>query len=223
MLTSRFNAALDYAVDVHRTQVRKGTDIPYAGHLLGVAALVLEDGGSEDEAIAALLHDAAEDQGGAPRLADIRARFGERVVAIVAGCTDADTDPKPPWRERKAAYLAHLEGDSPRDPFTFNSLGITVENFERFEINNMIFGSADGGAPTSIQLSLDDVLDLAGADTSPLVTILGSAGDQVDLGPGWVQQADADGFHVFTQGVEGGGIATVRVDDDIAFADIAAI
>ena len=108
LLTSRFDAAIAYAVDIHRTQYRKGTAVPYVGHLLGVAALVLEEGGSEDEAIAGLLHDAVEDQGGAPRLADIRARFGDRVADIVAGCTDADTTPKPPWRERKAAYLAHL-------------------------------------------------------------------------------------------------------------------
>ena len=108
MLTARFDAALAYAVDIHRTQLRKGTSIPYVAHLLGVAALVLEDGGDEDEAIAALLHDAVEDQGGAPRLADIRARFGDRVARIVDGCTDTDATPKPPWRQRKAAYLAHL-------------------------------------------------------------------------------------------------------------------
>ena len=106
--TTRFEAALTYATHLHRDQTRKGTDIPYVGHLLGVASLVIEDGGSEDEAIAGLLHDAVEDQGGAPRLEDIRTRFGEGVAAIVAGCTDADTTPKPPWRQRKEAYLAHL-------------------------------------------------------------------------------------------------------------------
>jgi len=106
--TTRFEAALTYATHLHRDQTRKGTDIPYVGHLLGVASLVIEDGGSEDEAIAGLLHDAVEDQGGAPRLEDIRTRFGERVATLVAGCTDADTTPKPPWRQRKEAYLAHL-------------------------------------------------------------------------------------------------------------------
>jgi (p)ppGpp synthase/HD superfamily hydrolase len=106
--TTRFEAALTYATHLHRDQTRKGTDIPYVGHLLGVASLVIEDGGSEDEAIAGLLHDAVEDQGGAPRLEDIRTRFGVGVAAIVAGCTDADTIPKPPWRQRKEAYLAHL-------------------------------------------------------------------------------------------------------------------
>jgi (p)ppGpp synthase/HD superfamily hydrolase len=106
--TTRFEAALTYAAHLHRDQTRKGTDIPYVGHLLGVASLVIEDGGSEDEAIAGLLHDAVEDQGGAPRLEDIRTRFGEGVAAIVAGCTDAHTIPKLPWRQRKEAYLAHL-------------------------------------------------------------------------------------------------------------------
>jgi len=78
---------------------------------MAVAALVIEDGGDEDETIAALLHDAVEDQGGAPTLALIRARFGPRVAAIVEACSDTDETPKPPWRQRKAAYLAHL-----RDP-----------------------------------------------------------------------------------------------------------
>jgi (p)ppGpp synthase/HD superfamily hydrolase len=89
--------------------VRKGTKIPYLSHLLSACALVLESGGTEDEAIAALLHDAVEDQGGAPILAEIERRFGGAVAAIVKGCTDSDTpDEKPPWRPRKEAYIAHL-------------------------------------------------------------------------------------------------------------------
>jgi GTP pyrophosphokinase len=108
-LSARFGQAVLLASELHRTQVRKGTAIPYVSHLLGVASLVLEHGGDEDEAIAALLHDAAEDQGGAPTLARIRTQFGERVAGIVEGCTDTDVDPKPPWRPRKEAYLAHLE------------------------------------------------------------------------------------------------------------------
>ncbi len=83
-----------------------------SAHLLGVTAIVLEHGGDEDEAIAALLHDAVEDQGGRPRLEEIRGRFGDAVAEIVDGCTDADTVPKPPWRERKEAYLAHLPAAS---------------------------------------------------------------------------------------------------------------
>lgn len=108
MLTSRFQDALNYAVQLHSSQKRKGSDIPYISHLLAVTAIVLEHGGGEDEAIAALLHDAIEDQGGAATRDEIRRRFGDRVTAIVDGCTDAETIPKPPWRERKEAYIAHL-------------------------------------------------------------------------------------------------------------------
>ncbi|PJB60459.1 MAG: phosphohydrolase, partial [Armatimonadetes bacterium CG_4_9_14_3_um_filter_66_14] len=90
----------------------KGTDIPYVAHLLAVCSTVLEKGGTEDQAIAALLHDGIEDQGGAPTREVIRGRFGDRVVEIVDGCTDAEGEPKPPWRQRKEAYLAHLR-DAP--------------------------------------------------------------------------------------------------------------
>ena len=107
-LSPRFDEALHYATRLHSTQKRKGTEIPYIAHLLSVAALVLEDGGNEDEAIAALLHDAVEDQGGMATREEIRRRFGERVVHIVDGCTDAETIPKPPWRERKERYIEHV-------------------------------------------------------------------------------------------------------------------
>lgn len=106
-LSSRFDEALRYAHDAHRAQTRKGTETPYVGHLLGVASIVLDDGGSEDEAIAALLHDAAEDQGGRERLADIRQRFGDEVARIVEDCTDSWDTPKRPWAERKRAYVEH--------------------------------------------------------------------------------------------------------------------
>jgi (p)ppGpp synthase/HD superfamily hydrolase len=107
-LGRRFERALAYAARLHATQFRKGTTRPYIAHLLGVASIVLTYGGDEDEAIAALLHDAVEDQGGKPRLREIRKKFGPRVAHIVEGCTDADTIPKPPWLERKQAYLRHL-------------------------------------------------------------------------------------------------------------------
>jgi (p)ppGpp synthase/HD superfamily hydrolase len=107
-LSARFDDALVYAARLHRDQIRKGSGIPYVSHLLAVCALVIEHGGSEDQAIAALLHDAAEDQGGGARLNDIRARYGAAVADIVADCTDAWTEPKPPWRPRKEAYLAAL-------------------------------------------------------------------------------------------------------------------
>jgi (p)ppGpp synthase/HD superfamily hydrolase len=105
--TTRLADAFAYAARIHAAQRRKGTDIPYISHLMAVAALVLEHGGDEDLAIAALLHDAIEDCG-AEHEAEIASRFGPRVAAIVRDCTDADLQPKPPWRARKEAYLARL-------------------------------------------------------------------------------------------------------------------
>jgi GTP pyrophosphokinase len=93
-------------------QKRKGSGVPYISHLLAVAAIVLEHGGTEDEAIAALLHDAVEDQGGQATLALIHDRYGDTVAAIVAGCTDTDEAHKPSWRPRKERYLAHF-ADAP--------------------------------------------------------------------------------------------------------------
>ncbi len=111
-LSDRFAEALVLAHELHAGQVRKGTAIPYVSHVLAVAEIVLDYGGDEDEAIASLLHDAVEDCGGAPVLADIRHRFGDRVADIVAACSDTDQTPKPPWQARKEAYLAHLS-DAP--------------------------------------------------------------------------------------------------------------
>jgi (p)ppGpp synthase/HD superfamily hydrolase len=111
LLTERFDRALLYATHVHGGQTRKETRIPYIAHLLAVSATVLEYGGSEDMAIAALLHDAAEDQGGDPRLNDIRSRFGDRVADIVRDCSDSTThgEQKEDWVTRKQRYIAHLE------------------------------------------------------------------------------------------------------------------
>jgi GTP pyrophosphokinase len=110
-LTHRFGEALTYAFQLHGEQRRKGgSETPYIAHLLSVCALVLEHGGSEDEAIGALLHDAIEDQGGQRARDEIRRRFGEQVAAIVVGCSDTDRQPKPPWRLRKEAYIDHLPG-----------------------------------------------------------------------------------------------------------------
>jgi len=108
-LSKRFAEALIYASQAHGDQVKKGSGIPYIAHLLGVAAITLEYGGNETEAIGALLHDVVEDCGGAPRLREIRERFGEGVARIVDGCSDTDQRPKPPWRERKERYVAHLD------------------------------------------------------------------------------------------------------------------
>jgi (p)ppGpp synthase/HD superfamily hydrolase len=107
-LGARFERALLFATRKHAGQHRKGTTVPYVAHLLSVAGLVLEAGGDEDLAIAALLHDVVEDCGGAPMLREIRRRFGKRVADVVDGCTDSDLDPKPPWRQRKEDYLKHL-------------------------------------------------------------------------------------------------------------------
>ena len=104
-LSARFEDALVFSTRLHAKQKRKNSDTPYVAHLLGVTALVLEDGGDEDEAIAALLHDAVEDQGGLKTLSEIRKRYGERVADIVDAVTDSYSVPKPPWRERKEQYI----------------------------------------------------------------------------------------------------------------------
>jgi (p)ppGpp synthase/HD superfamily hydrolase len=116
MLTARFDEAFRYAHDVHRVQPRKGLRIPYIAHLMDVAAIVLQYGGSEDEAIGALLHDAAEDHGGRERLADIRQRFGDVVAEIVEGCSDTFEVAKPAWIPRKRSYISHMTdpGTAPR-------------------------------------------------------------------------------------------------------------
>ncbi len=113
VLTEKFDRALLYATHVHGGQVRKETTVPYVAHLFAVAATVLEYGGGEDTAIAGLLHDAAEDQGGEARLADIRNRFGAKVAGIVASCSDSTADTaggqqKEKWQIRKERYLRHL-------------------------------------------------------------------------------------------------------------------
>lgn len=112
-LSERFDEALVYAARLHADQKRKVSGTPYLAHLLRVAGIVLEFGGDEDEAIAALLHDAVEDQGGPQTREEILRRFGPKVVQIVDGCTDTDQRPKPPWRPRKEAYLERLRQAPP--------------------------------------------------------------------------------------------------------------
>ena len=114
ILGDRFEQALVYASQLHRHQIRKGSGVPYLSHLLSVTALVLEDGGDEEQAIAALLHDAIEDQGGEQTRQEIRDKFGDRVVDIVNGCTDAEVVPKPPWQERKQKYIDKMRHASPQ-------------------------------------------------------------------------------------------------------------
>lgn len=112
-LTQKFEQALVYATRLHAQQIRKTTGVPYISHLLSVTGLVLEAGGNETEAIAALLHDAVEDQGGAATRTEIYEQFGEQVVAIVDDCTEFKTEIKPPWQERKLHYIQQLRVGSP--------------------------------------------------------------------------------------------------------------
>ena len=114
LLTNRFSDAIDFALVAHCAQVRKGTRIPYLSHLLAVASLVIEHDGDEDAAIAAVLHDAPEDQGGWAMVEQIRARFGDTVAAIVEACTDTFEKPKPDWPPRKTRYVEHLAADASR-------------------------------------------------------------------------------------------------------------
>lgn len=118
-LSSRFTQAVDYARHLH-IETRKATNIPYMAHLLGVASLVMGENGhapvsvTEDMAIAAILHDAVEDHGGMPRLHDIEYNFGANVARLVAGMSDTfveDSNQKPSWEERKAAYVKRLQSE----------------------------------------------------------------------------------------------------------------
>ena len=123
-LTDRFLDALRYATVAHRDQRRKGSRVPYVGHLLGVASLVIDAGGTEDEAIGALLHDAPEDCGGVARLEDIRTRFGNRVALIIEACSDslaADPRAKAPWLKRKQDYIAHLRANTDKSVYLISS------------------------------------------------------------------------------------------------------
>lgn len=113
LLGERFDQAFLFAHDLHHSHRRKGSGVPYIAHLMSVTALVLENGGDEDMAIAALLHDAVEDQGGRPILEEIRRAYGERVASLVDQLSDSYVRPKPPWRGRKEEYLAHLRSADP--------------------------------------------------------------------------------------------------------------
>jgi (p)ppGpp synthase/HD superfamily hydrolase len=110
----RFREAFGFAAELHAEQTRKSTDVPYIAHLMGVSSNAIEYGGGEDEAIAALLHDAPEDCGGRPVLEEISARFGDRVAGIVEACTDTFEEPKPEWIERKVRYVAHVKHSTPQ-------------------------------------------------------------------------------------------------------------
>jgi (p)ppGpp synthase/HD superfamily hydrolase len=149
MLTGRYDEAFRYAHELHGDQKRKGTSIPYISHLMMVSALVIENGGMEDQAIGALLHDAAEDQGGAATLEAVRIRFGDVVAEIVSDCTDSWDEPKPDWRPRKDAYLAKLPAKPQRSLLV--SLADKTHNAEAILFDYRVLGDAlwdrfNGGA-----------------------------------------------------------------------------
>jgi (p)ppGpp synthase/HD superfamily hydrolase len=152
-LSKQYDDALVYAADLHRNQVRKGSGIPYIAHLLSVSSRILVASGSEDQAIAGLLHDAAEDQGGQTTLDKIRERFGAPVSQIVADCTDSWVEPKPAWRPRKEAYLSAL----PTKPTSslLVSLADKVDNAEAIlldyrNIGDDLWGRFTGGREGTI-------------------------------------------------------------------------
>ena len=138
MLTARYDEAFQYAHELHGNQKRKGTTIPYISHLMIVSALVIENGGTEDQAIGALLHDAAEDQGGTATLDVVRERFGDVVAEIVSDCTDAWDEPKPQWRPRKEAYLAELPAKPQRSLLV--SLADKTHNAEAILFDYRVLG-----------------------------------------------------------------------------------
>jgi len=149
--SNRFCDALVYAATLHADQRRKLSGAPYVSHLLRVTGIVLEFGGDEDEAIAALLHDAVEDQGGASTRTDIQSRFGDRVAAIVDGCSDTDRQPKPPWRARKKAALKRLRKSDPSVRLVVaadkldNALSLAADYRRRGpEVWNLFRGGRDG-------------------------------------------------------------------------------
>ncbi len=171
-LSDRFCDALVYAARLHRTQKRKLSGAPYLSHLLRVAGIALEYGADEDEAIAALLHDAVEDQGGTRTLEEIRGRFGPRVAEIVAGCSDTAEWPKPPWRERKEGYLARLREASPSIRLVsacdkLDNVRSLVSGY--YARGESLWGQFKGGRDGTLwyHRSVVEVLKRAGAD--PLV------------------------------------------------------
>ena len=152
MLSERFDQALVFTHQLHRKQIRKGSGLPYIHHLLSVAALTGEHGGTEDQVIGALLHDSIEDCiGEVPDIrAQIEGRFGSEVLRIVEGCTDADVVPKPPWRERKEAYLELLDGKPNDHPSLLVSLADKVHNSRSLlmdyrEVEEELWGRFRGG------------------------------------------------------------------------------
>jgi (p)ppGpp synthase/HD superfamily hydrolase len=182
-LTARFSQALVYAVELHAAQLRKVSGVPYVAHLLGVAAIALEHGAGEDEAIAALLHDAVEDQGGAPVRDDIRRRFGNHVADVVDGCTDADTTPKPPWRPRKERYLARLAqaGSSVRLVCSADKLHNLRSLLQDYRLHGeSLWEQFSGGRAGTLWYYRSVATTLAGVERTALVEELERAVDELE-------------------------------------------
>ena len=140
----RIGDALAFAAEVHASDLRKGTTVPYLAHLLGVCALVLVDGGDEDEAIAALLHDSIEDHADVVTRELLEARYGARVAQLVQDCTDTPADyaggKKPPWRQRKEAYITHVR-ETPPERLRV-SVADKVDNLRAILANHRVLGAA---------------------------------------------------------------------------------
>ena len=191
-LTERYADAVAYAATAHAAQRRKGTDIPYISHLLAVSGSVLEAGGDEDQAIAGLLHDVVEDQGGLPRAEDVRARYGDRVADIVLACSDStseDADAKAPYAERKAAHIAHLREAS--DDVLLVTAADKLHNARAIHTDLLIDGPGMlerfNGKPEQIlayYLSILDALESRGAAPVLVVPLRHAVNEIAELMPG---------------------------------------
>jgi GTP pyrophosphokinase len=184
VLSPRFEDALVYATRLHANQRRKGSGIPYVAHLLAVCAIVLDYGGGEDEAIAALLHDAVEDQGGPRTREEIRRRFGEAVVDIVDACSDTDEVPKPPWRARKEAYIARIAAEPA--PARLVSAADKLHNARSIlkdyrEIGDAVWGRFHGGREGTLWYygALIEAFRSADAEHSALIDELARVVDEI--------------------------------------------
>lgn len=183
MLSPKFALALQFANEIHSTQARKGLGAPYISHLMAVCALVLEYGGDETQAIAALLHDSAEDCGGQPMLETVRVLFGDEVAAIVESCTDTFSDPKPAWRPRKEAYLKAMTSKPESAKLVacadkLHNIGHTLRDIHREGVEAWkarMSNSENGAAEKQTWYYLGCLEALGTGWGNPIVRIFGSA------------------------------------------------
>ena len=190
LLTDDFDRALLLAAGHHRRQLRKGSATPYVAHLLGVSSLVLEMGGSQTEAIGALLHDAVEDGGGPEMLERIRREFGDDVARIVDANSDTDAYPKPPWAQRKQAYIAAVATKAPDElrvslaDKLHNARAILLDFRSVGDELWLRFNPREGEPVRRYYRALYDAFaaraDDLGADARPLLEELGRTLDELD-------------------------------------------